>query len=228
MVRAAGLDGLVIDAELAGHLVTGDVLGGERLTVDALRADLLDVKEFAAASELAHRLDAKRIVLRPTIGYPVTDDWSAWRERGACGARQGVTVAVDLCDHEQFDARAMSKFIKDVAHERVRLCFDFGAYASGHPFSHWEVALQRVVADLAVLGLSDATGTPGDTTRPPLGEGTIDFLRVNEILRPMNLDALAVVDVDPPRRGRGTVTEQCTRALEQSTQHLRRCGWFDP
>ncbi|MBX3411289.1 MAG: hypothetical protein KF708_01125 [Pirellulales bacterium] len=200
-----------------------------RVRVAALRVSTLDQATIREACTLASMWDAETLIVRPTVeAQSAASEPSTWRVLAAAVEPFGQSIALDLSACPEFDARAMAKLAKYVNDEHVRLCFDLGAYAGAHPFSHWEVALQRVVPYVGVLWLAEFSGTPGDDARPPLGEGTIDYLRAAEIVRPMRMDPLAVIDVAPPRRRRGSPAEACAAALEQSVLHLQRCGWFDP
>lgn len=199
------------------------------LQVDGVRTESAAVEQVDAASAQAVELGAKLVVVGSLVsGQPSASDLASWREVAALVARREQVVAVDFGASESMDARAMSQFIATLAEPRVQLCFDLGAYASRQPFSHWEIALQRVCTQLAAVWLSDASGTPRDDARPPLGEGMIDFFRTLEIVRSVRFAGLAVVDVAPPRRTRGSLAEQLERAILASAAHLRRCGWFDP
>lgn len=227
LVTEVGLEGMVVDGPAGWTAGSIESHFDSGTGVAAIRVGTLTPADFVAASHLLTQFASRVLVVRPVIlSRPSEYDLTVWRELGAWAANRNVTIAVDLGGSDTFDARAMWQFVRDVGHEQIRLCFDLGSYASSHPFSHWEVALQRVVAHLGVVWLSDWSGTSGDTRRPLLGEGTIDFLRVAEIVRTFCADALAVVDVGPSARARGTV-EECEQALAQSVAQLRRCGWFD-
>jgi len=196
--------------------------------IEAVRAESGSPETILSACDVASTHDAQVIVARPYLASrPNEADRAAWRRSGELVGARDQLLAVDFGATDTMDAKAMSQFIAELAVPQVRLCFDLGAYASLHPFSHWEVALQRVCTQLAVIWLSDSTGTPGDCLRPPLGEGTIDFYRTLEILRPLGFQGLAVIDVTPPRRTNGRPVEQLERSLTESVMHLRRCGWFD-
>ena len=231
LARTAGLHGVVVAAP---HTAGADIdwckaSDSQQLRIEAVRVESGLPETILSTSDRAMTQNAQVIIARPCLtARPNEAERAAWRQIGDLVGARGHVLAVDFGATDTMDAKAMSQFIAELAVHQVRLCFDLGAYASLHPYSHWEVALQRVCTQLAVIWLSDSTGTPGDSQRPPLGEGTIDFYRTLEILRPLEFQGLVVLDVAPPRRAKGPPVEQLERSLTESVTHLRRCGWFDP
>lgn len=231
LARAAGLHGVVVALTDDQVVSSGWSLAShhQQLRIEAVQAESGSPEVIELASDVATTQNAPIIIARPNLtARPNESDRTTWRRLAEFVGSREQTLAIDFGATDTMDAKAMSQFIAELAVPQIRLCFDLGAYASLHPFSHWEVALQRVCTQLAVIWLSDSNGTPGDGQRPSLGEGVIDFFRTREILQPLGFTGLAVIDVTPPPRTNGRPVEQLERSLTASVVHLRRCGWFDP
>jgi sugar phosphate isomerase/epimerase len=83
--------------------------------------------------------------------------------------------------------------------------------------------LPKIVPHLAHVHLKDTTGGQGNWNFPAIGDGSVDFARVLEILREGGYGGPYSVEIEfqgepwPP-------LEEVTAAMRRSYEHLRRLG----
>lgn len=158
---------------------------------------------------------------------------SGLRKLGDLAQTHSITLALDTQPGLCQESRTMGRFLNEVDHPSVLLCFDTGGYINQNPVANGEVALQRLLGWMAALRLSDADeGRPAGSAPyfPPLGYGGVDFARTHDFLKGCSFREPCIVEFSPWKlrmNGKPQAVDLTTTVgwLRDSRRHLKLCGW---
>ncbi|HEY1368944.1 MAG TPA: sugar phosphate isomerase/epimerase [Gaiellaceae bacterium] len=134
----------------------------------------------------------------------------------------GVVVALEIHGDIMASSEVTLPLLEKIGRDSVKVNYD----TANVEFYSGELAvddLPKIVPHLAHVHLKDTTGGKGNWNFPAVGEGTIDFARVLEILRDGGYDGPYSVELEftgepwPP-------LEEVDRSMRSSYEHLRSLG----
>jgi L-ribulose-5-phosphate 3-epimerase len=134
----------------------------------------------------------------------------------------GVVVALEIHGDIMASSDVTLPLLEKIGRDSVKVNYD----TANVEFYSGELAvddLPKIVPHLAHVHLKDTTGGKGNWNFPAVGEGTIDFARVLEILREGGYDGPYSVELEftgepwPP-------LEEVDRSMRASYEHLRSLG----
>ncbi|MEZ6073865.1 MAG: TIM barrel protein [Pirellulales bacterium] len=140
-------------------------------------------------------------------------------EAQACAVRVALEPRHGVGAHERSaDMRSMCYLVERVSHPNVRLAFDTGRFACANPHSSLDIALQRVLPWLGALRLGDHSGSPGDESILPPGDGAVvDGCRLRELLTTQRYNGPVVMYAQD--------RQSAEAALRDGVGFLRKCAW---
>lgn len=150
------------------------------------------------------------------------------REIGDECAKKKITYCCDTLPGLCVNHRTMLKTIEDVRHPNVRLAFDTGALSFYNPEPIVEVALAKVAHLVKLVRLKDSMGEQSQWYFPALGYGgSVDFLRVLQLMRDSGYKGPYVISVDGLKREEQLPLVEHQNRLIESLESLRDCGYFE-
>ena len=148
------------------------------------------------------------------------------RDLGRIAGRRNMLVTVGLHAEWASDTREMCELLGNVACDAVRMHFDPRRFLCLNRESQVEIAVQRLLGWIGSLALSDFDGDDQVGESPPLGQGGhVGFARLLEIMRAYRFSGVCVIERGGGVRRRKGPTD--AQWLDQSLEHLGRCGWLD-
>lgn len=151
------------------------------------------------------------------------------RQFGDLCAKKKMTYCCDTLPGLCVNHRTMLKTMEDVRHANVKLAFDTGSLSFYNPEPIVEVALAKVCHLVKLIRLKDSMGEQSQWYFPALGYGgSVDFLRVLQLMRDSGYKGPYVLSVDGLKREEQLPLVEHQNRLRDSLESLKDCGYFDP
>ncbi len=149
----------------------------------------------------------------------------ALKEIGGAAEKCGLTVAMETHPPMGHNSIYSLWTLMDVGHPSIMLNFDTANIYYYTQGIDGDAELRRLVKHVAHLHVKDSRKGYLENFFPALGDGTIDFKKIFDILDEGGFKGNSSIEIEGPAAlGEAATPENIRKALKRSVEHLRKAG----